>query len=186
MMAMAIAMSHPLRVRILYAMHSPQRRCSATDIAEESHVDVKRLSYHMRELAALGFVEQVDERQVRGSLEKIYAPVNGLEAWESEYASMPRALKRILAASALKTGVFALGAAIDRGTFDARDDSMLAQDTFWSDERGAQEAMAVIDEALKSLLEIRENAKARLAEAGEKGFLISYLLAGYEGSLRPI
>jgi hypothetical protein len=46
--------------------------------------------------------------------------------------------------------------------------------------------MAVLDEALKGLLEIRENAKARLAEAGEEGFLISYLLAGYEGSLRPV
>jgi DNA-binding transcriptional ArsR family regulator len=186
MLAMAIAMSHPLRVRILYAMHSPERRCSATDIAEETDIDVKRLSYHMRELATLGFVEQVDERQVRGSLERIYAPAKRLEAWESEYMSMPPTLRKILAASALKTGVFALGAAIDDGTFDAREDSILAQDTFWADERGAREAMTVIDEALKNLLEIGENAKARLAEAGEKGFLISYLLAGYEGSLRPI
>jgi hypothetical protein len=185
-LAMAIAMSHPLRVRILYGMNSPERRCSATDIAEETNIDVKRLSYHMRELATLGFIEQVDERQVRGSLEKIYAPIKGVEAWALEYLSLPPAFKKILAANVLKHGVVALGAAIDKGTFDARDDSMLAQDTFWSDERGAQEAMAVIDEALKSLLEIRENAKARLAEAGEKGFLISYLLAGYEGSLRPI
>ncbi len=186
MMAMAIAMSHPLRIRILYAMHSPERRCSATDIAEETGVDVKRLSYHMRELATLGFVEQVDERQVRGSLEKIYGPAKRLEAWELEYLSMPPTLKKILAASALKTGVFALGAAIDNGTFDAREDSMLGQDTFWSDERGAKEAMAVIDDALKALLEIDKNAKARLAEADEEGFLISYLLAGYEGSLRPV
>jgi hypothetical protein len=186
MMAMAIAMSHPLRVRILYAMNAPERRCSATDIADETGVDVKRLSYHMRELATLGFVEQVDERQVRGSLEKIYAPVKCLEAWELEYSSMPRVMKQIMAATVLKIGVSALGAAIDKGTFDARDDSMLAQDTFWSDERGAEEAMAVLDDALKSLLEIREDAKARLTETGEKGFLISYLLAGYEGSLRPI
>jgi hypothetical protein len=86
MMAMAIAMSHPLRVRILFAMNSPERRCSATDIAEESGIDVKRLSYHMRELATMGFVEQVDERPVRGSLEKIYAPSRRLEAWNLEWA----------------------------------------------------------------------------------------------------
>jgi predicted ArsR family transcriptional regulator len=185
-MAMAIAMSHPLRVRILYAMNSPARRCSATDIAEESGIDVKRLSYHMRELATMGFIEQVAERPVRGSLEKIYAPTQRLEAWDREYSLMPDALKQILAASALKTGVYALGAAIDQGSFDARDDSMLGQDTFWADERGAQEAMATIDKALRGLLEVRENAKARLEETGEDGFLISYLLAGFEGALRPV
>jgi len=185
-MAMAIAMSHPLRVRILYAMHSPYRRCSATDIAEESKVDVKRISYHMRELAALGFVEQVGERPVRGSLEKIFAPTKRLEAWDVECSAMPPVLKQILAASALKGAVHALGAAINGGTFDARDDSMLGQDTFWSDERGAEEAMAILDQALKGMLEVSENAKARLAETDEQGFLISYLLAGYEGSLRPV
>ncbi len=185
-MALAVAMSHPLRVRIIYAMNSPERRCSATDIAEETGIDVKRLSYHMRELAAMGFIEQVDERQVRGSLEKIYAPVKALEAWELEYAVLPSALRQILAASVLSYGVTALGAAIDKGTFDARDDATLGQDTFWSDEQGAQEAMAVVDDALKSLVGIKENAKARLAETGEEGFLISYLLAGYEGSLRPV
>jgi hypothetical protein len=186
MMAMAVAMSHPLRVRILYAMHSPERRCSATDIADETGIDVKRLSYHMRELAALGFVEQVDERPVRGSLEKIYAPIKLLEAWESEYSSMPSTLKQILAATALKLGVDALGAAIDAGTFDTRDDSILVQDTMKVDERGAQEALTILDDAYNSLFTVKENAKARLAETGEDGLLISYLLAGYEGALRPV
>ena len=185
-MAMAIAMSHPLRIRILYAMNSPERRCSATDIAEETGIDVKRLSYHMRELATLGFVEQVGERPVRGSLEKIYAPINGVEAWALEYTEMPAALKQTLAASALKQGVTALGSAIDNGTFDARDDSMLAQDSLWADERGAKEAMKVLDDALKALLEIRDSSKARLAETGDEAILISYLLVGYEGSLRPV
>jgi predicted ArsR family transcriptional regulator len=185
-MAMAIAMSHPLRMRILYAMHSPERRCSATDISDETDIDVKRLSYHMRELATLGFIEQVDERPVRGSLEKIYGPAKRLEAWDVEYSTMPSSLKRILAASALKTAVFALGTAIDKGTFEARGDAMLAQDTIRVDERGAQEAMAILEEALRSLLKIQDDAKTRLAEADEEGLLISYLLAGYEGSLRPV
>jgi predicted ArsR family transcriptional regulator len=185
-MAMAIAMSHPLRIRILYAMNSPERRCSATDIAEETGIDVKRLSYHMRELAALGFVEQVDERPVRGSLERIYAPVEHLEAWYTEYSSMPSALKQILAATALKLGVDALGAAIDNGTFDARDDSILVQDTVNVDERGAEEALRILDNAYNALVAVKEDAKARLAETDEKGLLISYLFAGYEGSLRPV
>jgi predicted ArsR family transcriptional regulator len=185
-MAMAVAMSHPLRVRILYGMHSPERRRSATDIAEETGIDVKRISYHMRELATMGFIEQVDERPVRGSLEKIFAPIKRLEAWDLEYSSMPSTLKQILSASVLKLAVYALGAAIDDGTFDTRDDAMIGQDTILTDERGATEAMQILDQAVKSLLEIQADAKARLAETGEEGLLISYLIAGYEGSLRPV
>jgi hypothetical protein len=184
--AMAIAMSHPLRKRILYAMNSPERRCSATKISEETDIDVKRISYHMRELAAIGFIEQVGERPVRGSLEKIYGPIKGVEAWALEYSKMPLALKQTLAGNVLMHGVTALGSAIDKGTFDARDDSMLGQDSFWCDEQGAKEAMAVVDEAMKSLIEIREKSKARLAKSGEEPILISYLMASYEGSLRPV
>jgi hypothetical protein len=183
---MAVALSHPLRVRIIYAMNSPARRCSATDMADETGIDVKRLSYHMRELKTLGFIEQVDERPVRGSLEKIYGPVKALEAWEQEFKGMPPALKKTLAASVLAHGVNALGAAIDKGSFGARDDSVLGQDTFWADERGAQEALSLMDETMKALVEIRDAAKARLADSGGDGTLISYMLAGYEGSLRPV
>jgi predicted ArsR family transcriptional regulator len=183
---MAVAMSHPLRIRILYGMNAPERRRSATDIAEETGIDVKRISYHMRELATLGFIVQVDERPVRGSLEKIFAPTRRPEAWDQEYSALPVAMKQILAASTLKTAVFALGAAIDEGSFDARDDSMLGQDTFWTDERGAQEALKILDDTLKRLVQVERNAKARLTETGEPGFMLNYLVAGYEGSLRPV
>jgi DNA-binding transcriptional ArsR family regulator len=185
-MAYAVAMSHPLRVKILYAMHSPERRCSATDISEQTGVDVRRLSYHMRELAAIGFIEQVDQRPVRGSLEKIYAPVKRLAAWDQEYTALPDALKQILAASILRTGVSALGAAIDSGTFDAREDAVVGQDSFFADERAAKEAMKILDDALKKVVEVKDNAQARLSEKREEGFLISYMLAGYEGSMRPV
>jgi DNA-binding transcriptional ArsR family regulator len=184
-MAMAIAMSHPLRVKILYSMNSPDRNCSATDISEQTGVDVRRLSYHMRELATLGFIKQVGERPVRGSLEKIYAPTKRLEAWDLEWSQMPDALKAILSASALKTGVLSLGAAIDSGSFGARDDSVLGQDTMWTDERGAVEALAILRKALADLLEVKEDAKARLAETDAEGFLLSYMVAGFEGTLRP-
>jgi hypothetical protein len=36
------------------------------------------------------------------------------------------------------------------------------------------------------LLQIKEDAKARLGEAGEGGFLLSYLVAGFEGEIRPV
>lgn len=186
MQAMARVFAHPLRVKILYAMNGPQRRRSASDLGELMGKDVKRLSYHMRELAAMGFIEQVDERPVRGALEKVYAPVKRLEAWDLEWSELPEIAKALLAANTLGLGVRALGAAIDSGDFGKRDDSVLSQSTIWTDERGAMEALGALFQAAETLVRIEAESKARLAEDGEKGFALSYLLAGYEGGLRPV
>jgi hypothetical protein len=124
---------------------------------------------------------------VRGSVEHFFAPTQRLEAWDVEWQALPAALKRTLAASALKTAVESIGAAIDSGSFEARDDSVLGQDTFWTDERGADEALAVLANALDRLLAVKEEAKARLAETDvEEGFLFSYVLSGFEGAQRPV
>jgi DNA-binding transcriptional ArsR family regulator len=184
--AMALAMNHPLRVKILYAMNGPERTQSASEIAQAIGGDVRRISYHMRELAAINFIEQVDERPVRGALEKIYAPAKRLEAWDVEWSLLPPAAKAALAASTLGLGLRALGSAIDSGDFGKRDDAVLTQSTIWTDERGAVEALAVLFRAAEKLIDIEAEAKARLGENGEQGFPISYLVAGYEGGLRPI
>ena len=129
MAAMARVFGHPLRVKIVYAMNGPERNRSASDLGELLGVDVKRLSYHMRELAAMEFIEQVDERPVRGALEKIYAPKKRLEAWDLEWSQMPANAKATIAAHTLGLGVRALGQAIDNGDFGKRDDSVLSQST---------------------------------------------------------
>jgi hypothetical protein len=186
MQAIARVFSHPLRVKILYAMNGPERRRSASDLGELLNVDVKRLSYHMRELAAIGFIEQVDERAVRGAIERIYGPVKRLEAWDSEWSELPEVAKALLAANTLGLGVRALGASIDSGDFGKRDDSVLSQSTIWADERGAVEALAALFQAAETLVRIEAETKARLTANGKKGFPISYFIGGYEGGLRPV
>jgi hypothetical protein len=184
--AMAMAFAHPLRVKILYAMNGPERNRSASDLGHLLGGDVRRISYHMRELAAYGFIEQIEERPVRGALEKIYAPKKRLEAWDVEWSDMPEVAKAILAANTLGLGVRALGESIDSGDFGKRDDSVLSQSTIWADERGAVEALAALYQAAEALVRIEAEMKARLADNGAKGFPISYMIAGYEGGLRPV
>jgi DNA-binding transcriptional ArsR family regulator len=183
--AVAIALSHPLRVKILAAMNSPERRRSATDLAEELKIDVKRLSYHFRELATLGFIEQVDERPVRGSLEKIFAPAEDPPAWDLELAKLPKAVRAAVSANTLGIGARALGAAIDSGEFTTRDDSVVSQKTFWTDDQGAVEALAILAKAIDDLATVEAEAKARLLRSDEQGFAISHLVGGYEGGVRP-
>jgi predicted ArsR family transcriptional regulator len=186
MLGLAMAISHPLRYRIIWAMSSPERNASPKQLSEEFDLDVKRIAYHMRELAALGYVEIVETEPRRGSIEHIYRPVRAFNAWWQEWSELLPSVKQIVAASALGTGVEAIGASIDSGRFDSREDSVLAQETFRTDDRGAEEAAKVLAKALEDLMEISVNAKARLAESGEEGFLLSYITASFEGALRPV
>jgi hypothetical protein len=191
--ALSAALSHPLRRRILWGMKSPDRVYSPSEFERainensEEPIDIKRVAYHFRELRDLGFIEEVKTEPVRGSVEHFYKPVQELGAWQEEWIRMPESVKQALASTVMVTGVEATGAAIDSGTFGARDDSVLAQDTFWTDERGAQQALAVLAQAMEDLMQISEESAARLAENGEDDRqLLSFMIAGFEGSLRPL
>lgn len=186
MLRLGMAISHPVRFRIIAAMNAPERNASPKELAEEFDLDVKRVAYHVRELTALGYLELVDTEPRRGSIEHVYRPVEGFKAWWHEWSELFPAFKRIVAASALGLGVEAIGASIDSGRFEAREDSVLAQDSFRTDERGAQEAAQILFKAVEDLIAVANDAKARLTETGEEGILLSYLTASFEGALRPV
>src|ERR1700750_1335208 len=186
MLKLAMAISHPVRFRIITAMNAPERNASPKELAEEFDLDVKRVAYHVRELEGLGYLELVETEPRRGSIEHVYRPVQRLEAWSLGGGGLFPAFKQVVAASALGIGVAAIGASIDAGKFQARDDSVLAQDTFRTDERSAEEAGKSLIKAVEELVAVANDATARLTETGEDGFLLSYLTASFEGALRPV
>jgi hypothetical protein len=167
-------------------MNSPRRRHSPIQLAELWGEDVSIVAYHFRELVALGFLEVVEENRVRGSIEHVHEAKSTAVAWDREWKEMPPIFKQHMAALTERLGFEALGAAIDDGTFESRDDTVLAQDTMRVDERGAKEAMAILAKALEALMKVSERAAARLEESGDESVLISYMAVGYEGALRPI
>ena len=137
MLELAMAISHPVRFRIITAMNAPERNASPKELAEEFDLDVKRVAYHVRELTELGYLELVDTEPRRGSIEHVYRPVQRFEAWSH---GVGRTLPRLQTGRRRQRaglGVEAIGASIDSGRFEAREDSVLAQDTFRTDERGA-------------------------------------------------
>jgi hypothetical protein len=186
MLKLGMAISHPVRFRIITAMNAPERNASPKELAEEFDLDVKRVAYHVRELTALGYLELVDTEPRHGSIEHVYRPVQGFKAWWHEWSELFPAFKRVVAASALGLGVEAIGASIDSGRFEAREDSVLAQDTFRTDERGAQEAAKILFKAVEDLMAVSDAANARLTETDQKGILFSYVMSGFEGALRPV
>jgi hypothetical protein len=186
LLALAAAYSHPMRVRILTAMNSPRRRHSPVQLAEAWGEDVSVVAYHFRELVAFDLLEVVEENKVRGSIEHVHEAKAVALAWEREWRQLPPIFKQHMLALTGRLGFEALGAAIDAGTFEARDDTVLAQDTMRLDERGAREAMAILAKTLEALLKVSERSTERLDKNEEEGLLISYMVVGYEGALRPM
>lgn len=185
-LALAAAYSHPMRVRILTAMSPTDRRCSPTELAEEWGEDTRNVAYHFRELVAYGLLEVIETRPKRGSVEHIHATTKRAVAWATEWEKLPPVFKQHLSALPLRLGVEAVGAAIDAGTFESREDIVIAQDTMRLDEDSAEEALTVLKEALDKLVEIGEAARSKLEESGDDGVLISYFTVGFEGSIeRP-
>jgi hypothetical protein len=185
LLALAAAYSHPMRVRILTAMNSPTRRYSPIQLAEEFGVDVSIVAYHFRELVAFELLEVVEENRRRGSIEHVHEATKVAIAWDREWKEIPPIFRQHISALTLRLGVEAVGASINEGRFESRDDVVLAQDTMRVDERGAKEALAILSKTLEALMKVSERAAARLEESGDEGVLISYLTAGYEGALRP-
>jgi pimeloyl-ACP methyl ester carboxylesterase len=184
LLALAAAYSHPTRVRILAAMNSPKRRSSPHRLADETGEDVKRVAYYFRELADLGFLELVDVDPVRGSVEHFYEPKTTALAWAREWSQMPPVFKQHMLALTERLAVEALGAAIDAGTFEAREDTVLAQDRMRLDQESANKAWALMAHTVEELMKLGDSAGGRLRETGVEGVLISYMAASYGGALR--
>lgn len=178
---LGLALAHPERVRILMAMSAPARRMSAKMWSEETELEVGNASYHFRALEKLGCVILVDEVKVRGAREKIYEPVRWALGWRREWNRLPAIVKQNIAAVSLIGYVESLGRAIDAGKYDEREDSSIAYDTFWTDERGWSEVTSILNKALEDVSRVTDEIKERLDANPEVGrFLMSYGMSAFE------
>lgn len=66
------ALAHPLRLRLLSLLTGAPM--SAAEVARELDLAHAAVSYHLRQLLAVGLVEVVEERSVRGGKERRYRP----------------------------------------------------------------------------------------------------------------
>jgi hypothetical protein len=155
-------------------------------LAELWGEDVSTVAYHFRELVAFDFLQVVEENRVKGSIEHVHEATRTAAAWEREWMRIPPIFKQHLAALTIRLGVEAVGAAIDEGRFESRDDAVDAQDTMRVDEQGAKEAMEILGKAVEALMQVGERAAVRLEKNEDEGFLVSYMTVGYEGAVRPV
>jgi DNA-binding transcriptional ArsR family regulator len=178
-LAVARALSHPTRVRILMAMNAPTRRMSPKEFCNLTGDKMGHVSYHFRELAETGCIELVAEVPRRGATEHYYEPVRTAMAWSREWEALGSYVKQNLSASVLRGGVETIGAAIDSRSFEAQPNSHLSWDTLRVDAKGWDRATAIMDRALEELLEAEAESAQRIDE-GSPSFLATFLMSTFE------
>ncbi len=181
---LARALSHPTRVKILMAMNTPSQRMSPKGFSAQYEVSLSDSSYHFRKLDKWGYIECVAETPRRGSVEHFYVPVKRALAWTEETESLPPGINNRFAATALRGFFEEAGAAIDAGTFSARQDRHLSWDKMWVDEEGWGRLIALWNLTLAQAMQIEEECAER-REAGAPGFYASYALAAFESYPPP-
>jgi DNA-binding transcriptional ArsR family regulator len=76
------ALAHPLRLQMLSLLTGASM--SAAGVARELDITQANASYHLRQLAAVGLVEEAGERKIRGGVAKLYR-----YPWEKPSMKLP-------------------------------------------------------------------------------------------------
>jgi DNA-binding transcriptional ArsR family regulator len=150
---LAIALGHPLRVRILSALIAGEG--SATTLSRQfGDVSVGDVSYHLGVLADdCELIERVRAQQVRGAMESFFRLKPGSSLGSIE---LPQPIMEGLRAELFRTFVDAAVAALEAGSFDAGDETTFAAKPVTVDRQG----LAEINEALRDAMERVKRAEA--------------------------
>ena len=158
------AIAHPLRLRILAVLNG--RVASPSEIADELGTPLSNTSYHVRQLAALGFLQLVDRAARRGAIEHYYTatvrPTISGDAW----ARVPAILRSAMVSSDLQEGVAELAAAVEAGGF-AREDIHYSRTNGRLDQEGWQAVAAELSALTGRLGAIFARSEARVLASGE-------------------
>jgi DNA-binding transcriptional ArsR family regulator len=159
------ALAHPLRVQILSILET-RDMASPNEMAEELGVSLGVMSYHVRRLHALGFLELVKRTPRRGAIEHHYRAKARPHVTDDGWAQTPSIVKRAMIGATLQGITGYVGAAAAQGGFD-RNDAHVSRTLLTLDTRGWQELSAEMSKWLAALEQIETEALGRIEQMPE-------------------
>jgi DNA-binding transcriptional ArsR family regulator len=159
------ALAHPLRVRILSILET-REMASPNEMAEELSVSLGVMSYHVRRLHALGFLELVKRTPRRGAIEHHYRAKARPQVTDEGWAETPSIVKRAMVGASLQQISSYVNAAAGQGGFD-RADAHLTRNVVKLDEQGRAELAKAMSAWLATIDEIEAESAARIEAAGD-------------------
>jgi DNA-binding transcriptional ArsR family regulator len=157
--AVAKALAHPLRTRILAALEN--RTASPTDLASELDAPLGVVSYHVRRLHALRFLKLVKRVPRRGAVEHYYTTVAGPRITDEAWLSTPTIVKQATISAALAELGSQASSAVTGGGFD-RMDCHLTRTPVTVDTQGWQEISQELSRLVDRVQEIEAESHQRL------------------------
>jgi len=160
------ALAHPLRVRILSILES-RELASPNELADELGVSLGVMSYHVRRLHALGFLELVKRTPRRGAIEHHYRAKARPRVTDEGWAETPAIVKRAMVGATLQQMSSFVNTAAAQGGFDAPD-ARLTRRNVTLDAEGWTELGREMGRWMERLEAIEADSVARARETGEQ------------------
>jgi DNA-binding transcriptional ArsR family regulator len=170
------ALAHPMRVRILEALHG--RTASPTELAREFRASLGVVSFHVNTLVELECVEQVRTQPKRGTVEHFYTVKPRSFIGHQDWRRTPVSVRGGVTDEAIRTFVAKVGQAVDADTIDSREDTTLNWMPMTVDDRGWRETAEILDRALRELMTVAADSRERLGEAD--GIPVVTAMAAFE------
>jgi len=161
------ALAHPLRVRILSILET-RDIASPNEMADELGVSLGVMSYHVRRLHALGFLELVKRTPRRGAIEHHYRAKARPHVTDEGWAETPSIVKRAMVGASLQQITGYITAAAVQGGFD-RGDAHLSRTVVALDEQGWRELAAEMARLMERVDELQEESLERVKSSGADG-----------------
>lgn len=164
--AVAKALAHPLRTRILAALEN--RTASPTQLADELEAPLGVVSYHVRRLHALRFLKLVKRVPRRGAVEHYYTTVAGPRITNEAWLSTPTIVKQATISAALIELGTQASSAVGNGGFD-QPGSHVSRTPLTLDAQGWEEVARELDGLLPRLQKIEAESHKRLMRSDHEG-----------------
>lgn len=160
------ALAHPLRIRIL-AILEDREMASPNELSELLGVSLGVMSYHVRRLHALGFLELVKRTPRRGAIEHHYRAKARPKVSDEGWAETPAIVKRAMVGASLEQVSGYVNAAAASGGFDNAD-AHLSRSVVELDEKGWKELAGEMAKTLATIEKIEAEAAERMRKAGRE------------------
>jgi DNA-binding transcriptional ArsR family regulator len=159
---LAKALAHPLRTRILASLEG--RTASPSELAGELEASLGVVSYHVRRLQALGFLELVKREPRRGAVEHYYRATGRPRITNAAWGKLPTIVKDASINAAVdQIGAYVAASAAEGG-FDAAD-AHITRSPVTVDGKGWHALARELDNLVERVAKIEAASQRRLARA---------------------
>jgi DNA-binding transcriptional regulator GbsR (MarR family) len=172
------ALRHPFRVHALHVLN--KQIASAKELSQEVGCDVSLMSYHVRELEKLDFVEIVREEKRRGAVEHFFRGTGRAIFYAEEWVLVPEPIRAAVVGMELRITGKLLSESLSSETFEKRPDRHHSLQQALVDEQGWADAMSALETCMGRIIEVEQESAERRLKTHEKGIPLAVSLIGFE------